>query len=102
MIIAMDVDYEGQAQANQKKRDTREKRLKTAACEVMNSEAGRLILSEILTSYCQLEGQNHAEGVQSGRIEGARIVGLQLVNLLRSSDTALFLKLYTEIFCNER
>lgn len=101
MIIAMDQDYEAQTEKRKETAAAREKRIKTAACEVMNTEAGRLILSEIL-KLCSVEGMNHGEGVQSGRVEGARNVGLQTIALLRNADTGLFLKLYTEIFCNER
>jgi hypothetical protein len=97
----MEQDYEGQAIKRKETAAARQKRLNTAACAVMNSEAGRLILSEIL-GYCQVESINSLDGVAAGRVEGARAVGLRTLNLLRDADTGLFLKLYTELFCNDR
>jgi hypothetical protein len=93
----MDEDYEDLAVRRKETDAQRRKRLTVAISAVLDTDDGRLLLAEIL-SYCQPEAINGQEGVASGRIEGARSVGLQIIGLLRSKDPAGFMKLYREIF----
>lgn len=75
----------------------RRKRLRSAVESVLATEDGRLVLSEII-GICQVEGINALNGEAAFRTEGARAVGLQIINLLRTRDPAGFMKLYREIY----
>ena len=91
-----EVDHIEQAAKRKETQAQRQKRLIAAVSEVLASPSGRLVLSEIL-DFCQVEGFNGQDGAASGRIEGARIVGIKTIDLLRSHDFAGFMKLYKEM-----
>lgn len=74
----------------------RNARLSIAISEVLASDSGRLVLGEIL-GFCQVDAINGQEGVASGRIEGARGVGLRTIEMLRKHNFTGWLKLYGEL-----
>jgi len=75
----------------------KKKRLAVAVSEVLASESGRTVLGEFL-KLCQLENINAFEGAASGRVEGARAVGLMATRILRDNDPQGFMKLYREMY----
>ena len=74
----------------------RKKQLTADISAVLSSQSGRNVLSAIL-GLCQVEGINGLDGNASGRIEGARTVGILTIRMLREADFAGFEQLNREI-----
>jgi hypothetical protein len=91
-----------QAAVKRKETDNqRKKRLAADVSAVLASSSGRAVIAEIL-SFCQVDSLNCFDGPAAFRTEGARAVGLRTMKMLRLADSAAFMKLYTELYCNDR
>lgn len=93
-----DLHHDSEAATARRKETEKQRatRLKIAVSEVLASPSGRAVLGEIL-GYCGVESINGMEGMAAGRIEGARAVGIRVIDLLRGTDLDGWMRLYREI-----